>query len=144
MSETNRYTPRPLALDVLIDVLVKEHSVMKESLQRARHAASRNDFQGVRAELQTVEPVFRQHIADEESEVLGFLIRTIGVKEAADEIKIFQQHRPIYIMMMKVSELASKSSVELEASQAELEELFELHTKAEEERAFPRARLLNK
>lgn len=140
MSEAVRYRPRLLTLDALIDVLVKEHSMMREGLRRARVNAARKDFEGVRAELREVDPIFRQHIADEESQILGMLIRRLGVQGAADEIKVFQQHRPIYQLMKRLSELAALSSGELEGKQDELEELFELHTEAEETRVFPRAK----
>ncbi len=134
-----RYAPRSMGLDALIRVLVEEHGVMRKGLERAREAAGRGDFDGVRAELRTVDPVFRQHIADEEATVLRLLIKQLGTKGAADEIRVFQQHRPMYQLMKKVSELASMSPAELRANQAELNSLFELHTKAEETKVFPRA-----
>ena len=139
LSEGRRYPPRKLTLDALIATLIEEHVLMRGCIRRAREAAARKDFEKVREELQKVDPVFRQHIADEEAQILGVLIREVGVKGAEQEIRVFQQHRPIYILMKKASDLASKSTAGLEASQAELEDLFELHTKAEEERVFPRA-----
>lgn len=139
-----RYLPRRLGLDALVETLVEEHALMRSGIQRARGAAARKDFDGVRAELQSVDPIFRQHIADEESQILSLLIRETGIDGAAEEIKVFQQHRPIYNLMKKVGELASKSSAELEASQEELDQLFRLHAKTEEERVFPRARSLRR
>ncbi|MDG6902429.1 MAG: hypothetical protein JRM80_10800 [Nitrososphaerota archaeon] len=144
MAEGDRYRPRPLPLGDLIEALVKEHLAMKEGLRRARDAAGRKSFDEAGAELRKVDPIFRQHIADEESQILGLLIRRLGVKGAADEIRVFQQHRPIYQLMKKVSELAALSSAELEGRQGELEELFELHTKAEEASVFPRAKGLSR
>jgi hemerythrin-like domain-containing protein len=144
MHEGERYTPRKMSLDALIEVLVDEHSVMKEGIQRAREAAARKDFEGARAELQKIDPVFRQHIADEESQILGLLVRELGARGAAEEIKVFQQHRPIYQLMKRVGELASMSSAELETNQDELKELFDLHAKAEETKVFPRAASLQR
>ena len=139
-----RYPPRRLALDVLVKKLVEEHSVMWNGIRKAREAAAKKDFEGVREELQRVDPVFRQHIADEEAQILGLLIRKKGVKGAAEEIEVFRQHRPIYNLMRLVQELASRSSAELEGSQEELERMFELHRKAEEEQVFPRALSLDR
>ena len=112
---------------------------MREGLRRARDAAARKDFGAVSAELRRVDPIFRQHIAGDEATVLGQLIRQLGRDAAADEIRVFQQHRPMYQLMMKVSALAARSAPELEAMEDELSALFELHTKAEEEGVFPRA-----
>ncbi|MDG6900105.1 MAG: hypothetical protein JRN44_03885 [Nitrososphaerota archaeon] len=137
------YRPRKMKLEELVATLVGEHMLMGEGLARAREAASRNDYEAVRTELKKLDPVFRQHIADEESHILGLLIGKLGAKGAAEEIKVFQQHRPIYLLMKKAGELASMSDSGLEANQAELKDLFDLHTRAEEGRVFPRARSLS-
>jgi hemerythrin-like domain-containing protein len=138
-----RYLPRKIGLGPLIDVLVKEHSVMKEGLLRAEDAANRGNFETVSQELKDLDPVFRQHIADEESQILGMLVRLLGVAGAKEEIKVFQQHRPIYQLMRNVTELAAMSTAELQANQTKLNALFDEHAAAEEERVFPRARSLD-
>jgi hypothetical protein len=137
------YRPRKLELDALVRVLVDEHREMKAGLGRARDAARLGDFEGVSRALREVDPVFRQHIADEEATVLGLLIRALGVKGAEAEILVFRQHRPIYHLMEKVGELARRSAAELQGSQEELEALFEEHTRAEEAGVFPKALGLN-
>jgi len=134
-----RYAPRRLGLDALIRALTDEHAVMKAGLQRAEEAAKAGDFEGVSRALREIDPVFRQHIADEEATVLGLLIKTLGVKGAESEILVFRQHRPIYRLMERVAELAKRSAVELRASQLELDALFDEHTRAEEELVFPKA-----
>lgn len=85
-----RYPPRKLALDALIKVLVGEHGLMKEGLQRAKKAAGTHDFEAVGSALRELEPVFRQHIADEESQILGLLMERLGVEGATDEISVFR------------------------------------------------------
>lgn len=139
----NRYAPRKLGLDGLLKALVDEHAAIKGGLKKVGEAASRSDYEGVRSELRNLEPLFRQHIADEEAQVLGMLIRVVGVTGAAEEIKVFQQHRPIHELMLKVAELASRSPDQLEARRAELDALFELHTSSEETAVFPRAARLS-
>ncbi len=134
-----RFVPRKLELAELVKVLVEEHAKMKEGIRKATAAAAGKDFEGVRTALREVDPVFRQHIADEEAQVLGLLIAKLGVKGAEAEIAVFRQHRPIYNLMEKVSELAKLSSAELAVSQSELEKLFEEHTAMEEERVFRKA-----
>jgi hypothetical protein len=141
--EGERHPPRKLELEPLIEILIEEHRVMNDGLVNAKEAAAKDDFATVRNELRKLDPIFRQHIADEESQILGLLIRELGVKGAAEDIKIFQQHRPIYQLMKKVSELASISDSELATKEAELDDLFDKHAKAEEERVFPRARSLS-
>ncbi len=138
-----RYAPRKLGLQDLVRVLTEEHAVMKAGLERAEEAAKAGDFEGVSRALKETDPVFRQHIADEEATVLGLLIRTLGVKGAESEILVFRQHRPIYQLMEKISELANKSSAELQGSQSELGTLFEQHTLSEEKMVFPNALGLN-
>ena len=139
--EGHRYAPRQMEVDALVKVLVGEHRAMKEGLQKAREAAGRKDFVAAQAEFAKLDHIFRQHIADEEATILRLLIRDSGVEGAAEEIRIFQQHRPIYQLMKRVAEL-SKSPEGLLASQAELDELLELHAQAEEARVYPRARSL--
>jgi hypothetical protein len=134
-----RFSPRKLDLEALIRVLVGEHAIMKEGLRRAKEAADKLDFESLSRALKEVDPVFRQHIVDEESQILRLLIDRLGVKGATEEIQVFQQHRPIYQLMKKVTELAAMPTAELEANQAKLGALFDDHTLAEETRVFPKA-----
>jgi len=139
-----RYPPRNLGLEDLIAVLVSEHAIMKEGLRRAKEATERRDFDSVSKALKELDPIFRQHIADEESQILRLLISKLGVKGAAEEIRVFQQHRPIYRLMEKVARLANLPTAELEADQTELNALFDEHTAAEELHVFPRVASLQK
>ena len=132
-------SPRRLELEALIRVLVEEHTRMKEGLGQVRASVARRDFASASLALKGLESVFRQHIADEEAQVLRLLIDRMGVKGASEEIKVFQQHRPIYQLMQKVKELSALSAPELEANQARLAALFDDHTLAEEQRVFPKA-----
>lgn len=133
------YAPRRMELEALIRALVVEHATMRKGLQRAKEAAGKNDFGAVSRTLRELEPVFRQHIADEEAQILGLLVKQLGVKGAADEIRVFRQHKPIYQLMKKVEELAVMPTSELAANQAKLDTLFNEHTAAEEAGVFPRA-----
>jgi len=112
---------------------------MKEGLLRMKDATERKDFKELSQTLKQLDPVFRQHIADEEAQILRLLVAQLGRKGAEAEIKVFQQHRPIYDLMRTIAELAPKGADDLEAEQAKLAELFEDHTSAEEQRVFPRA-----
>ena len=135
----NRYAPRKMEFESLVRVLVEEHTTMREGLSRMRDAAARHDFRAVAAALKELDQIFRQHIADEESQILRLLIGELGVKGAEEEVRVFQQHRPIYQLMQAVAALASKSAEELEVEQTKLNALFLEHAAAEEERVFPRA-----
>ena len=100
-----RFLPRQMDFESLIRVLAEEHRVMAAALARLEAAATEGDFDGIAETLGELDPVFRQHIADEESQILRLLIEEVGVKGAEAEIKVFQQHRPIYKLMQLISEL---------------------------------------
>ena len=87
---------------------------MASGLARVRESARRHDFDDASNALKGLEPIFRQHIVDEESQVLRLLVEELGVANAEEEIRIFQQHRPIHRLMQMVSELAGKSAPELQ------------------------------
>jgi len=118
--------------------------LMRLGMGKAKAAAGVRDFEGVRRALQEVDPVFRQHVADEEAQILGLLIGKLGVKGAESEIEVLKQHRPIYELMNKIAKFAEESSTQLEGSQAELDRLFEEHTNLEETNVFPKAIALGK
>jgi hemerythrin-like domain-containing protein len=134
-----RFLPRQMDFESLIRVLTGEHRVMEAGFARMKEAAIRGDFGQVAAALAEVDPVLRQHIADEESQILRLLIGELGVSGAEEEIKVFQQHRPIHRLMQLVAELASKSAAELADNQSRLNDLFLEHTSLEEKGVFPKA-----
>ena len=125
--------------EALIGVLVEEHRAMASGLAVVRESARRRDFEGASNALKELEPIFRQHIVDEEAQILRLLIEEFGLAKAEEEIRIFQQHRPIHRLMQMVSELAGKSAPELQEEQSKLDALFAEHTLAEETRVFPKA-----
>jgi len=134
-----RFLPRQMDFESLIKLLTEEHRVMEAGFVRIKEAATKGDFGGVAAALDELDSVFRQHIADEESQILRLLIGELGVGGAEAEIRVFQQHRPIHRLMQLVAELASKSSTELADNQSRLNDLFLEHTSLEEEGVFPKA-----
>lgn len=134
-----RYPPRKLGLEALVETLVREHVVIRETMALAKQAADKGDFAAAGTALRGLEPLFRQHIADEEAQVLGLLIRQLGVQGAEYEIGVFRQHRPIYGLMRKLQGLAGMQPKEMEENRSELESLFEEHARSEESRVFPRA-----
>jgi hypothetical protein len=137
--EARHFRPRKLDFESLIAVLVREHRTMESGLARAKEAAIEHDFAVVSSELKALDPIFKQHIADEESQILRLLIGELGREGAAEEIRVFQQHRPIHRLMELISELASKRESELEGEQTRLNELFLEHTTLEEGGAFPKS-----
>jgi hypothetical protein len=130
---------RKMGFEELVSVLVGEHQQMKAKLAEVRGAVANLDFSGASKALNDLKAVFKQHIADEEAQVLRLLIETHGVKGSEDAIVVFRQHRPIYELMEKVNKLASLSPEELESDQMALKALLESHTVAEEARIFPTA-----
>jgi len=134
-----RFVPRRMEFESLVRVLAEEHRVMEAGLARMKDASTRGDYDGVASALKELDPIFKQHIADEESQILRLLIGELGLKGAEAEIKVFQQHRPIHRLMQLISELASKSVPELTAEQRRLNDLFLHHTSLEEQGVFPKA-----
>ncbi len=130
---------RRMEFDELISVLIAEHGKMKSGLADVERAASKKDFDSAARILKSLDGLLRQHIADEEAQVLKLLIDAYGVRGAEDAIVVFRQHRPIYDLMEKVKKLASLPSYELAASEGELRRLFDEHALAEETRVFPKA-----
>ena len=129
-----------MEFEELISVLIAEHAEMKRSLAEIKQAVSKGDFLSASRVLRELDRLFKQHIADEEAQVLRILIDAYGVKGADDAITVFRQHRPIYDLMEEVKRLASLSSEELASDEDRLRQLLEDHTLAEESRVFPRAK----
>jgi hemerythrin-like domain-containing protein len=129
-----------MEFEELIAVLIAEHVEMKRDLADVRQAARKRDFSSASKILVELDRLFKQHIADEEAQVLRILIEVYGVEGADDAIKVFRQHRPIYDLMEEVKRLASLSTEELASNEDRLRQLFEEHTLAEENRVFPRAK----
>ena len=130
---------RRMEFEELVSVLVAEHGKMKTGLEEVRLAVSRKDFSSATRILGELDVLFKQHIADEEAQVLRLLIDAYGIEGADDAIKVFRQHRPIYDLMDQVKKLASLSTEELASDEARLKRLLDEHTFAEEARVFPRA-----
>lgn len=128
-----------MEFEELITILIAEHVEMKNGLSDLRIALSKDDFSSVTRILNELDRIFKQHITDEEAQVLRILIDAHGVKGADDAIKVFRQHRPIYTLMQKIGEFAALTPEELAARSGELNTLFEEHTGAEESRIFPKA-----
>ena len=112
---------------------------MRDLLASAKEAVGRGDLETVASHLRALDRIFRQHIADEEAQILRILVSELGTEGAQEEIRIFQQHRPIYALMRTVAELASKGGAELSTEQRRLSEIFDAHASTEERRVFPRA-----
>jgi hemerythrin-like domain-containing protein len=123
----------------LISVLVSEHGEMKKGLAQVKQSVSNKDFSSASRVLRDLDRLFKQHIADEEAQVLRLLLDAYGVEGAEEAIIIFRQHRPIYDLMEEVKKLASLPIDELARDEDRLRRLFEEHTLAEESRVFPKA-----
>jgi len=128
-----------MELDELVSVLIAEHAKMKEDLTQVRQATFNKDFASASRILKELDQMFRQHIADEEAQVLRILLDAYGVEGSEEAIVVFRQHRPIYELVEEVKKLASLPVGELAGDEGRLWRLFEDHTLAEESRIFPKA-----
>jgi hypothetical protein len=132
-------SPRRLPLGELVAVLVSEHAKIVGGLARARDDILAGDPVGARKELTEVVCTFKQHIADEEGQILSLLLDAYGKEGSEDAVRVFQQHRPIYALLRAVDAFSQLPTEKLSTSGAELARLLDDHTRAEEERVFPRA-----
>ena len=128
-----------MEFEELISTLICEHIEMKKDLVELEIAMSNKDFFLASKILDNLDHLFKQHIVDEEAQVLRILIDAYGVKGSDEAIKIIRQHRPIYYLMEEVKKLAFLSIEELTSNEDRLRKLFEEHTLAEESSVFPRA-----
>lgn len=135
---------RKMEFEDLISVLVGEHAQMTQLLAEVKEAISNKDFSSASRALLELDRLFKQHIADEEAQVLRILLDAYGVEGAEEAIVIFRQHRPIYDLMEEVKKLASLPSGELASNEGRLRQLFEDHAMAEESRIFPKAMMTYK
>jgi len=134
--------PRKVGLEQLVSILLAEHVQMVEKLATVKRHADNRDYPAAAKAIRELDALFRQHIVDEEAQVLRLLIDAYGVKGAEEAIVIFRQHRPIYTLVEEVKKLASLSAEELASNEASLKSLLEGHTKSEEDRIFPMALFL--
>ena len=131
--------PRRIGFEELISVLIAEHAEIREKLANLEKSVESREFPSAAEILRELDSLFRQHIADEEAQVLRMLIDAYGVRGADEAITVFRQHRPIYRLMEEVKKLASLSPEELVTNEAKLKSMLEEHTQAEEARVFPKA-----
>ena len=132
-------TLRRLPLDELVATLVAEHAKMKDGISRTRNAMLTGNFARAKESMSAVVGTFRQHIADEEGQILRLLIEAYGRGGAEDALGVFRQHRPIYALMEALEGLSRLAPLELQARGAELAALLDDHAFSEENRIFPRA-----
>lgn len=137
------FLPRKMELESLIRTLVGEHTMMKEGLRSAKEDVQKHDYEALARTLKRLDPLFRQHIVDEESTILRLLVGRLGVDGAGEGIRVFRQHGPIYQLMKSIGGFVSMSAEELEARQEELSVLFDRHAAAEEGGVFPKAESLS-
>jgi len=131
--------PRRLAFDNLISVLISEHEEIERKLTELKKSIETKDFTYAATILKDLDQLFRQHITDEEAQVLRILIEAYGVKGAASAIAVFRQHRPIYRLIQEVGRLTSLPPERLATNVTKLRALLVEHTQAEETHIFPNA-----
>lgn len=124
-------------LQDLIATLIEEHRQMNDLVRELRAALSDQERSLAPELISRLVMIFKQHIADEESQILKILIESYGVRGAQDAIDVFRAHRPIYSIMQRLENLADLSHDELNSRQDELRELLSSHTSAEEGSVFP-------
>lgn len=132
-------SPRKIGFEELVSLLISEHVEIRRKLASLESSVEGHDYTSASATLKSLDVLFRQHIADEEAQVLKLLIEVYGVSGAGEAIAVFRQHRPIYGLMTEVKELATMPAEALASSEARLKSMLEDHTRAEEANVFPAA-----
>jgi iron-sulfur cluster repair protein YtfE (RIC family) len=134
-----RLAPRPMDLTRLISTLIQEHGDVRRRMQDLGGTLMAGNSARAAELLEGLDWDLRQHIIDEEAQVLKHLIRVYGRDGAERDIKTMQQHRSIHRLMEDVGErLPAWSDADL-SWYVELDSLLREHFKQEETQVFPRA-----
>jgi hypothetical protein len=78
--------PRRIEFEELISALIAEHVEIRKKLADIKQSVASREFPTAAMTLGDLDRLFRQHVADEEPQVLRLLIETYGVSGAEDAI----------------------------------------------------------
>jgi hemerythrin len=130
-------TPRAFKMEDLIPLLLSEHETMRGGVRKIAILLDDGDFDEASVLSLELKPILTQHILDEESQVLKFLIELQGRTASEEQISVIQQHRQISDLLTKIEDWKKLSHDELEGYFGNFASLLEDHMTSEEEKVFP-------
>ena len=134
-----KIAPRPLELDRLVSTLIAEHGQIRRQIDDIGATLKAGKLVRAGDLLDGLDRSLRQHIVDEEAQVLKRLISARGRDGADSDIKTMQQHRRIHRQIQAVQERLPSWSDPDVSVYVELDRLVRDHLKKEEQEVFPRA-----
>ena len=83
--------PRPLVLEELIPVLLREREEQRSRITELRDALAREDYAKTAELLESLSGSPTQHIVDDETQMLKLFLDAYGREGTSEAIKPFQQ-----------------------------------------------------
>ena len=134
--------PRPLVLEELIPVLLREREEQRSRITQLTDALAREDYAKTTELLESLSGSPTQHFVDDETQMLKLFLDAYGREGTSEAIKLFQQHRSKHKRVLALQQLGATSPKGLGSQEAEvkiLEKLAQEHDQAEEHSVFPLA-----
>ena len=134
--------PRPLVLEELIPVLLREREGQRSRITQLTDALAREDYARTAELLESLSGSPTQHIVDDETQMLKLFLDAYGREGTSEAIKLFQQHRSKHKRVLALQQLGATSpkGPSLQETKVKvLEKLAQDHDQAEEDSVFPLA-----
>lgn len=134
--------PRPLELEELIPVLLREREEQRIRITQLTDALAREDYAKTTELLESLSGSPTQHIVDDETQMLKIFLDAYGREGTSEAIKLFQQHRSKYKRLLALQQIGATPQKGLGSQEAEikvLEKPAQDHDRAEEDSVFPLA-----
>ena len=134
--------PRPLVLEELIPVLLREREEQRIRITQLTDALAREDYARTAELLESLSGSPTQHIVDDETQMLKLFLDAYRREGTSEAIKLFQQHRSKHKRVLALQQLGATSpkGPSLQETKVKvLEKLAQDHDQAEEDSVFPLA-----
>jgi iron-sulfur cluster repair protein YtfE (RIC family) len=129
--------PRAFKLEELVPLLLSEHEAMSGTIRKIAILLDDGNFEEASEVSLQLRPLLVQHILDEESQVLKFLVEVQGRTLTQQAISVAQEHRKIFNLLGTIEGWKKLSYQELKEDFEQLSSLLVDHMMSEEEKVFP-------
>lgn len=126
-----------MKLEDLTGMLITEHEAMRETLLKIAILLNDGKFEEAYVLEKELESILRQHILDEDSQLLKFIIEVKGRQDAGDSIRVFQEHRRIMKLLAELEDWRRESFQELKGNFDEFSHTLKAHMRSEESLVMP-------
>jgi hypothetical protein len=132
--------PRPLELEELIPVLLREREEQRIRITQLTDALAREDHAKTAELLEWLSGSPTQQIVDDETQMLKLFLDAYGREGTSDAIKVFQQHRSKKKQVLTLQPLGVAPPKGLSSQETEVKVLdkpAQDHEPIEEDSVFP-------